>query len=133
MNLTRPPQTRRDTWVEAALVVALVLAAAFFRFHHPNEVPPGPSHDELRMMELGELIVEGERPIHWTVSYSAEPLFMYALALAMPALGFTPFGARIVTRLAGLFLIPLAQPSRSCPHKSENGSPGCSLSPWCTS
>jgi 4-amino-4-deoxy-L-arabinose transferase-like glycosyltransferase len=107
MNLTRPPQTRRDTWVEAALVVALVLIAAFFRFHLPNEVPPGPSHDELRMMELGELIVEGERPIHWTVSYSAEPLFMYALALAMPALGFTPFGARIVTRLAGLLLIPL--------------------------
>jgi 4-amino-4-deoxy-L-arabinose transferase-like glycosyltransferase len=107
MNQSRPPQTRRDAWVEAALVVVLVLAAAFFRFRLPDEVPPGPSHDELRMMELGELIVEGERPIHWTVSYSAEPLFMYALALAMPALGFTPFGARIVTRLPGLLLIPL--------------------------
>jgi len=107
MNKSRPPQTRREAWVEAALIVTLVLIAAFFRFHRASEVPPGPSHDELRMMELGELIVEGERPIHWTVSYSAEPLFMYALALAMPALGFSPFGARIVTRLAGLLLIPL--------------------------
>jgi 4-amino-4-deoxy-L-arabinose transferase-like glycosyltransferase len=59
------------------------------------------------MMDLGEMIVEGERPIHWKVSYSAEPLFMYVLALAMPVWGFTPFGARLVTRFAGLLLIPV--------------------------
>jgi 4-amino-4-deoxy-L-arabinose transferase-like glycosyltransferase len=93
--------------VELALLVAILLVAAFFRFHRPDSVPPGPSHDELRMMDLGELIVEGERPIHWTISYSAEPLFMYLLALAMPTWGFTPFGARIVTRFAGLLLIPV--------------------------
>lgn len=92
--------------VELALLVAILLVAAFFRFHHLDSVPPGPSHDELRMMDLGELIVEGERPIHWTISYSAEPLFMYLLALSMPTWGFTPFGVRIVTRFAGLLLIP---------------------------
>ena len=93
--------------VELALFIILLLIAAFFRFYCPDTVPPGPSHDELRMMDLGEHIVEGERPIHWTVSYSAEPLFMYLLALVMPVLGFTPFGARLVTRFAGLLLIPL--------------------------
>jgi hypothetical protein len=59
------------------------------------------------MMDLGEMIVEGERPIHWKVSYSAEPLFMYLLAFAMPVWGFTPFGARLVTRFVGLLLIPI--------------------------
>jgi 4-amino-4-deoxy-L-arabinose transferase-like glycosyltransferase len=107
MRSSRFSQARSDRWVELACLVALLLVAAFFRFHRPGVVPPGPSHDELRMIDLGELIVEGERPIHWTVSYSAEPLFMYVLALVMPVWGFTPFGARIVTRFAGLLLIPL--------------------------
>jgi 4-amino-4-deoxy-L-arabinose transferase-like glycosyltransferase len=89
------------------LVVVVLLVAAFFRLHRITAVPPGPSHDELRMIDLGELIVEGERPIHWTVSYSAEPLFMYALAVSMPVWGFTPFGARVVTRFAGMLLIPV--------------------------
>ncbi len=107
MNQPRFSQTEPSRRVELALLAAILLVAAFFRFYHPDSVPPGPSHDELRMMDLGELIVEGERPIHWTISYSAEPLFMYLLALAMPTWGFTPFGARIVTRFAGLLLIPL--------------------------
>ena len=107
MKQIRPPQARSYDRIEVALLVALLLFAAFFRFHRPGDVPPGPSHDELRMIDLGELIVEGERPIHWTVSYSAEPLFMYALALIMPVWGFAPFGARLVTRFAGLLLIPL--------------------------
>ena len=107
MNQVRPPRARSYDRIEAALLVALLLIAAFLRFYCPGDVPPGPSHDELRMIDLGELIVEGERPIHWTVSYSAEPLFMYALALTMPVWGFAPFGARLVTRFAGLFLIPL--------------------------
>jgi 4-amino-4-deoxy-L-arabinose transferase-like glycosyltransferase len=94
--------------VELTLLVVLLLIAAFLRFHRADTVPPGASHDELRMMQLGELIVEGERPIHWTISYSAEPLFMYVLALVMPVLGFTPFAARIVARFVGLLLIPLA-------------------------
>ncbi|MCP4536115.1 MAG: hypothetical protein GY832_03120 [Chloroflexi bacterium] len=94
-------------YVELVLLTMLLLVAAFFRFYRPDVVPPGPSHDELRMMQLGELIVNGERPIHWTISYSAEPLFMYLLALVMPVLGFTPFGARVVTRFAGLLLIPV--------------------------
>jgi 4-amino-4-deoxy-L-arabinose transferase-like glycosyltransferase len=107
MRRRRFPRARTGDWVELASLTALLLVAAFFRFHRPGAVPPGPSHDELRMIDLGELIVEGERPIHWTVSYSAEPLFTYALALVMPVWGFTPFGARMVTRFAGLLLIPL--------------------------
>jgi 4-amino-4-deoxy-L-arabinose transferase-like glycosyltransferase len=59
------------------------------------------------MMDLGELIVEGERPVHWKISYSAEPLYMYLLALAMPLWGFTVFAARVVNRFCGLLLIPL--------------------------
>ena len=107
MSRLQPSQTEPGRRVELALLVALLLVATLFRFHCPDTVPPGPSHDELRMMDLGELIVEGERPVHWTITYSAEPLFMYLLALVMPVLGFTPFGARIVTRFAGLLLIPL--------------------------
>jgi len=107
MSPSRFSQARSDRRADLVCLVILLLVAAFFRFHCPDVVPPGPSHDELRMIELGELVFEGERPIHWPVSYSAEPLFMYALALAMPVWGFTPFGARIVTRFAGLLLIPL--------------------------
>ncbi|MBN1316669.1 MAG: glycosyltransferase family 39 protein [Anaerolineales bacterium] len=91
-------------WEYAALIIILLIAT-FFRFHDVESIPPGPSHDELRMIELGELIVEGERPIHWTVSFSPEPLFMYLLALVMPVFGFTPFAARLVTRFAGILLI----------------------------
>ena len=93
--------------VELWLLVGALLIAAFLRFHRPDSVPPGPSHDELRMMQLGELIVGGERPVHWKISYSAEPLYMYLLALAMPVWGFTPFGARLVTRWGGLLLVAL--------------------------
>lgn len=93
--------------LELWLLVGVLMAAAFLRFYAPNAMPPGPSHDELRMMDLGELIVQGERPIHWRITYSAEPLYMYLLALAMPVWGFTPFGARLVTRWAGLLLVPV--------------------------
>ncbi|MGD2163899.1 MAG: hypothetical protein PVH50_00060 [Anaerolineae bacterium] len=94
----------RELW----LMVGILTVAAFLRFYAPDAMPPGPSHDELRMMDLGELIVEGQRPIHWTISYSAEPSFMYLLAVAMPAWGFTPFGARLVTRFAGVLLVAVA-------------------------
>jgi len=106
VSVTRP-RLFSASRLELALMVVILLIAAFFRLHRIDAVPPGPSHDELRMMQLGELIVEGERPIHWTISYSAEPLFMYLLALVMPVLGFSPFAARIVTRYVGLLLIPL--------------------------
>ena len=96
-----------DRRAELALMVALLLIAVVFRFHQPDAVPPGPSHDELRMMELAQLIVDGERPIHWKISYTPEPLFMYVLAGAMSVWSFTPFAARIVTRFAGLLLITL--------------------------
>ena len=99
--------TRRHSIWEIVLLVTILLLATAFRFFKANEIPPGPSHDELRMMQLGELIVEGERPVHWTTSYSAEPLYMYLLALVMPVMGFTPFAARLVIRFAGLLLIPL--------------------------
>jgi len=99
----KPLGPRQERW----LMVGILLIAAFFRFHAPDAVPPGPSHDELRMMDLGELIVQGQRPIHWKISYSAEPLYMYLLALVMPVWGFTPFGARLVTRFTGLLLIPV--------------------------
>ncbi len=102
------PETAPGPHLELWLMVATLVVATFFRFYAPCTMPPGPSHDELRMMDLGEMIVEGERPIHWTISYSAEPLFMYLLALVMPVWGFTPFGARLVTRFAGLLLIPVA-------------------------
>jgi hypothetical protein len=99
--------SRVNRYTELALMVIILLVATYFRFHRPDSIPPGPSHDELRMMDLGELIVGGERPIHWTISYSAEPFYMYLLALVMPVWGFTPFSARLVTRFAGLLLIPL--------------------------
>jgi len=92
---------RAELW----LMVGILLVGTFFRFLSPTTVPPGPSHDELRMMQLGELIVDGERPLHWKISYSAEPLYMYFLAFAMRIWGFTPFAARLVTRFAGLLLV----------------------------
>ncbi len=107
MSLPNPSPSKVNRRVELALLLVILLVAAFLRFYRLDSVPPGPSHDELRMMDLGELIVDGACPIHWTVSYSAEPFYMYLLALTMPIWGFTPFGARIVTRFAGLLLIPL--------------------------
>lgn len=108
MNPSKQPETDPGPHLELWLMVGILLVAALFRFYAPNAMPPGPSHDELRMMDLGEMIVEGERPIHWKISYSAEPIFMYLLALAMPIWEFTPFAARLVTRYAGLLLIPVA-------------------------
>lgn len=107
MSQLHRDRARRGLLVELGLVVATLLVAAFLRFWCPTTVPPGPSHDELRMMDLGELIVDGERPIHWEISYSAEPLFMYLLAPAMRVWGFTVFAARVVTRFGGLLLMPL--------------------------
>lgn len=108
MTFGRRPHARLTPRGELWVLVVILIGAAFLRFHAAEGVPPGPSHDELRMMELGEMIVQGERPLHWKISYSAEPLFMYLLALAMPVWGFTPFGARLVTRFVGMLLIPVA-------------------------
>lgn len=99
-------QIRRFINSSSSIIIIILLVAAFFRFHNFGTVPPGPSHDELRMIELGEMIVQGARPIHWTVSFSPEPLYMYLLALVMPVFGYTPFAARLVTGFAGLLLIP---------------------------
>jgi len=95
---------RTELW----LMVGILLAGTLLRFHDPTTVPPGPSHDELRMMQLGELIVDGQRPLHWKISYSAEPLYMYLIAVAMRIWGFTPFAARLVSRVAGVLLIALS-------------------------
>lgn len=110
MSRDRDPRAhlpRSAFFLELVVLVVVLLVATFFRFHRLQEVPPGPSHDELRMMQLGELIIKGERPLHWTISYSAEPLFMYLLAISMQIWGLSPFGARLVTRFAGLLLIPV--------------------------
>ena len=73
---------RRYAW----LVIILLVASAL-RFHDISNVPPGMTHDEADHGLDAWGVVQGERPIYFTVGYGREPLFDYSTAVLMSFMG----------------------------------------------
>ena len=86
-------------------IVAILLLAAGLRLHALPEIPPGMTHDEADHGLDAWGVVQGERPIYFTVGYGREPLYDYSTALLMAFLGPTYLAGRITSVYFGLLLI----------------------------
>ena len=91
---------RRLAWL-----VLILLVASFMRLHDLANVPPGMTHDEADHGLDAWGVVQGERPIYFTVGYGREPLYDYSTALLMSFLGPTFLAGRLSSIFFSLILI----------------------------
>jgi hypothetical protein len=86
-------------------LVLILLAAAAFRFHALEAAPPGITHDEADHGLDAWGVVNGVRPLYFTVGYGREPLYDYATAGLMSFLGPTVLAGRLTSAFFSLLLI----------------------------
>jgi 4-amino-4-deoxy-L-arabinose transferase-like glycosyltransferase len=99
----RPIRVKRE--LEAAALVAVVLAAAWMRLYRLAEVPPGLCLDEVMNGSLGRNILNGRHEVYIQEAYGHEPLYHYFQAATIGLLGFNVWGIRLPSVLCGLALI----------------------------
>jgi hypothetical protein len=90
----------RRTWL-----VIILLAAAFLRFVALDEIPPGLTHDEADHGLDAWGVVNGIRPIYFTVGYGREPLYDYGTAGLMSFLGPSYMAGRLTAAFFSLVLV----------------------------
>lgn len=93
---------------ETVALVAIVVVAVTVRVWQLDSVPPGLTHDEASNGHDGAAVLDGVRPIYFTVGYGHEPLYPYSVALLMALLGPTSTVLRLTTVLWGTILIVLS-------------------------
>lgn len=86
-------------------MVLILLIASFLRWHDLPHVPPGLTHDEADHGLDAWGVVQGVRPIYFTVGYGREPLYDYSTALLMSFLGPTYLAGRLTSVYFSLLLI----------------------------
>jgi 4-amino-4-deoxy-L-arabinose transferase-like glycosyltransferase len=86
-------------------MVAILLVAAALRLHALPSIPPGMTHDEADHGLDAWGVVQGNRPVYFTVGYGREPLYDYSTAVLMSFLGPTYLAGRLTAVFFGLFLI----------------------------
>ncbi len=70
-----------------AWLVLILLTAASLRLVGLSQIPPGLTHDEADHGLDAWGVVNGDRPIYFTVGYGREPFFDYATAGLMSFMG----------------------------------------------
>lgn len=88
-----------------ALLLLLLLAGAFLRLHDLPRTPPGMTHDEADHGMDAWGVVEGERPLYFTVGYGREPLYDYSTAALMTFLGPTYLAGRLTAVFFSLVVV----------------------------
>jgi 4-amino-4-deoxy-L-arabinose transferase-like glycosyltransferase len=94
-------------WERALLILILCLAAAL-RLWQLDSAPPGLTHDEASNGHDAAAVLQGVRPIYFTVGYGHEPFYPYSVAMVMSLLGSTDIALRLTTVGWGLALILLS-------------------------
>ena len=92
--------SRRYGWL-----LIIFLAAAFLRLAFLTEAPPGLTHDEADHGLDAWGVVNGDRPIYFTVGYGREPLYDYSTAALMSFLGPSYLAGRLTSAYFSLILI----------------------------
>ncbi len=87
----------------AAMVILLVAAA--LRMVAPGEVPPGLYHDEAYYGLDAVEVLHGRLALYFPANNGREPLFIYLVALAIAALGKSPFALRLVSCFVGVLTV----------------------------
>lgn len=86
-------------------LLLILLAATFLRLHDLPEVPPGMTHDEADHGLDAWGVVQGDRPLYFTVGYGREPFFDYSTAVLMTFLGPSYLAGRLTAVYFSLILI----------------------------
>ena len=90
-------------WLFAA--VAILLVAAALRMVALGQVPPGLYHDEAYYGLDAVDVLHGRLALYFPANNGREPLFIYLVALAVGALGKSPFALRLVSCFVGLLTV----------------------------
>jgi TM2 domain-containing membrane protein YozV len=85
-----------------------LLTALTLRVWQLDTIPPGLSHDEASNGYDAAGVLQGIRPIYFTVGYGHEPLYPYSVSLVMALLGPSKIALRLTTVGWGLVLILLS-------------------------
>ncbi len=99
--------SRLRAW-EWSLLIIILLTALTLRGWQLGAIPPGLSHDEASNGYDAARVLEGIRPIYFTVGYGHEPLYPYSVSLVMVLLGPSKIALRLTTVGWGLLLILLS-------------------------
>ena len=92
---------KRRLW----LLLLIMMFAAALRLVGLTELPPGVTHDEADHGLDAWGVVNGDRPIYFTVGYGREPLFDYATAAVMSILGPSFLAGRLTAVYFSLIVI----------------------------
>jgi 4-amino-4-deoxy-L-arabinose transferase-like glycosyltransferase len=93
---------------ECGLLLVILVIAAWFRLYRLDSTPPGLTHDEASNGHDAASVLDGIRPIYFSVGYGHEPLYPYSVALVMSLLGPTDIALRLTTVGWGMALILLS-------------------------
>ncbi|MFZ0547102.1 MAG: hypothetical protein WAM60_16775 [Candidatus Promineifilaceae bacterium] len=92
--------TKRYAWL-----ILVLLAAATVRLAAIDQIPPGMTHDEADHGLDAWGVVNGVRPIYFTVGYGREPLYDYSTAVLMSFLGPTYLAGRLTSVFFSLIFV----------------------------
>ncbi len=93
--------TRHDKW----LILVVLLVAALLRLAAIDDIPPGLTHDEADHGLDAWGVVNGIRPIYFTVGFGREPLYDYSTAVLMSFLGPSYLAGRLTSVFISLIFI----------------------------
>lgn len=92
---------------ELIALAIILLMAGLARFAALEQAPPGMTHDEADHGLDAVGVIEGVRPIYFTVGYGREPIFDYLTAPVMLVLGRNYLAGRLTAGLLGMALLLL--------------------------
>lgn len=104
MNSPSPTQPRK-TRHPLFWILLVLLTAAFLRLVLLEAVPPGLTHDEADHGLDAWGVVNGVRPLYFSVGYGREPFFDYATALLMAGSGPYAITVRLTAAFSSLILL----------------------------
>ncbi|MCD6553299.1 MAG: glycosyltransferase family 39 protein [Anaerolineae bacterium] len=92
-----------------ALLIGIIILAAFLRLYHIHELPPGCNYDQSAYGVDALRIVRGEEyPIFFESNFGREPLFSYLVAACFLVIGVGPTAIRVASALVGILTVPAA-------------------------
>jgi len=91
-----------------AIITALLLIAAAFRFYALADLPLGLDQDEIINAIAVRGIMAGERPVFITAGWGREPLYAYVVAGAVSVIGDMTLGMRLTTVIFSMLFLSVA-------------------------
>ena len=91
-----------------AIIVALLLVTAAFRFYALADLPLGLDQDEIVNAIAIRGIMAGERPIFITAGWGREPVYVYAAAVVVSLTGDMVLGMRLTTVMFSMLFMTVA-------------------------